>query len=337
MSAAVVDTSGLAQPLTLVFGGCCSNAWSLEQMLTHDARLASALTLIQMLFTVLHSLPAVLSTTTSTGTFTLKLRPRAVPLREWAAQVVVLTAMSLLNGWVFLYPVPVTIQIIFRSAALIVSMVFNFIFNDRRYTLLQMVAVSIVSTGIVVSTLAKPGGTGTGSKDASAEEVDTTSYLTGIGLLSLALIMAGVLGILQERTFAKYGPHWREGLFYTHVMSAPLIASTPGIGKSIQALRAADLRTALPVLVLNVLTQSVCVAGVNQLMSRVSSVSTNIVLTTRKALSLCISVWYFGAGWNAQLGLGAGLVGVGTVLYAVSSSAPHKDKKAKKQKKVKVE
>jgi len=27
--------------------------------------------------------------------------------------------------------------------------------------------------------------------------------------------MAGTLGILQERTFAKYGPHWREGMFFT--------------------------------------------------------------------------------------------------------------------------
>ena len=48
--------------------------------------------------------------------------------------------------------------------------------------------------------------------------------------------------------------------------------------------------------------------------------STNIVLTTRKALSLCISVWWFGSGWNGQLALGAGLVGAGTILYAYSSS-----------------
>ena len=180
------------------------------------------------------------------------------------------------------------------------------------------------------------------------------SYLTGIALLSLSLMMAGILGILQERTFTKYGPVWREGLFYTvrdtlsprvyltqevslqHAMSLPLMVSTSGISNSLQAIRAADVRTMLPVIVLNVLTQSLCVAGVNQLMSvslprvvcdppvadilqRVSSVSTNMVLTTRKALSLCISVWYFGSGWNAQLGLGAGLVGIGTVLYAYGS------------------
>ena len=54
----------------------------------------------------------------------------------------------------------------------------------------------------------------------------------------------------------------------------------------------------------------------------VSSVSTNLVLTTRKALSLCFSVWWFGNGWNAQLGLGAGMVFLGSLLYTFVSSAP---------------
>ena len=91
----------------------------------------------------------------------------------------------------------------------------------------------------------------------------------------------------------------------------------------------------------NMLTQLACVSGVNQLSSvrpvppsralrslltpslqRISSVSTNLVLTTRKALSLCFSVWWFGNGWNAQLGVGAGMVFLGSVLYtAVTSRA----------------
>ena len=51
-------------------------------------------------------------------------------------------------------------------------------------------------------------------------------------------------------------------------------------------------------------------------MQRVSSVSTNLVLTTRKAVSLCFSVWWFGNGWNAPLGAGAiaaSIVQVGTL------------------------
>ena len=55
-------------------------------------------------------------------------------------------------------------------------------------------------------------------------------------------------------------------------------------------------------------------------MQRVSSVSTNLVLTTRKALSLCFSVWWFGNGWNAQLGVGAGMVFLGSLLYTAVTS-----------------
>lgn len=86
----------------------------------------------------------------------------------------------------------------------------------------------------------------------------------------------------------------------------------------------------------NLITQLLCVSGVNQLASvshhllpyecgrgggadfslkRVSSVSTNLVLTSRKALSLCLSVWVFGSEWNYGLFIGAVLVFFGSILY----------------------
>lgn len=34
-------------------------------------------------------------------------------------------------------------------------------------------------------------------------------------MLTASLLLTGVLGLLQERTYTKYGPCWREGLFYT--------------------------------------------------------------------------------------------------------------------------
>ncbi|KAF7346006.1 Glucooligosaccharide oxidase [Mycena sanguinolenta] len=58
--------------------------------------------------------------------------------------------------------------------------------------------------------------------------------------------------------------------------------------------------------------------GVNKLSSQVSSVSTNIVLTVRKAISLCFSVWWFGNPWNAGLGIGASMVFCGSLLFTVS-------------------
>jgi len=54
-------------------------------------------------------------------------------------------------------------------------------------------------------------------------------------------------------------------------------------------------------------------------LQQVSSVSTNVALTARKALSLCLSVWWFKNDWNAQLGFGAFMVFFGSLLYAVNT------------------
>ena len=45
--------------------------------------------------------------------------------------------------------------------------------------------------------------------------------------------------------------------------------------------------------------------------------STQVVLTARKAISLCFSVWWFGSGWNVELAAGAVMVFVGSFWYSV--------------------
>lgn len=74
----------------------------------------SALTFSQMLFIALQALPTFLERQPNAVLPRLA-RPH-VPMRRWAVQVVLLTAGSLLNNWVFKYDIPLTIQIVFRSA-----------------------------------------------------------------------------------------------------------------------------------------------------------------------------------------------------------------------------
>jgi UDP-xylose/UDP-N-acetylglucosamine transporter B4 len=122
-------------------------------------------------------------------------------------------------------------------------------------------------------------------------------------------------------------------VFYTHLLSLPIFLFLFQDVK--QGLASLSLARLDPypsddkafgwggpwlILLANLTTQLVCVSGVNRLSSRVSSVSTNIVLTTRKAISLCFSVWWFsgGSGWNKELALGAGMVFVGSLVFSVS-------------------
>ncbi|KAI0731225.1 UAA-domain-containing protein [Earliella scabrosa] len=313
--------------LSLVFGGCCSNVWSYEQLLKMDAHIGTTLTFSQMLFITAQSLPSFLVFPQGGGFPHLK--PRHVPLSNWALQVLVLTSGSLMNNWVFAFSVPLTIQIVFRSAGLAVSMLLGYLVMKKRYSLAQVTAVAFVSAGVVLATLSRPSST------KVSDDVDIGRYTIGVAMLTFSLLLTGILGVLQERTYTKYGPHWKEGVFYTHCLSLPIflffvsdlkrgfrgLSSPASLAPfSVEALGSLAPYVPYAVLVANMFTQLACVSGVNQLTSHVSSVSTNLVLTTRKAISLCFSVWWFGNGWNAQLGLGASMVFLGSLFYTAVTS-----------------
>jgi len=122
----------------------------------------SALTFSQMFFIALQSLPSFLNF--SRPGFVPRLKPRQVPLAQWALQVLVLLSGSLLNNWAFAYDVPLTILIVFRSAGkaqvswglihiywnrvfsgLPVSMLFGYIFSRRQYIPMQIVRPPFVT------------------------------------------------------------------------------------------------------------------------------------------------------------------------------------------------
>lgn len=203
-------------------------------------------------------------------------------------------------------------------------------------------------------------------------------------MLTVSLLLTGVLGLLQEKTYTRYGPCWKEGLFYTvstasphtgpasdtdparalaadlsslhperparlpqparrdaaragrckHVRERDIPTRTAEGAGGPHAPRAvpharqqphhaarlrlrrepAHLRAPLPPPPVPPIADHSCYV------QRVSSVSTNLVLTTRKAISLCFSVWWFGNGWNEQLGVGAGMVFLGSILYTIVTS-----------------
>lgn len=124
-------------------------------------------------------------------------------------------------------------------------------------------------------------------------------------------------------------------MFYLHFLSMPIFLSLKdGITEQFYTLQqnSAFSTSSVPfpspipiaylILGLNVSTQLVCVAGVNRLTSRVSSLTVNLILVVRKAVSLIISLTLFGDRemdeWQRSLLFGgAGLVFVGTILYSI--------------------
>ncbi|EUC55678.1 UDP-N-acetylglucosamine transporter, putative [Rhizoctonia solani AG-3 Rhs1AP] len=310
--------------VSLVFGGCCTNAWTLERVLNETPSIGTTLSFLQMLFITVQTLPSVLQwETPSWGWMPLpSFKPRNIPISVWSLQVVLICAISTLNNLTFRYKLPLSIQIVLRSAGLIVSMTLGYLFAGKRYNQTQLLAAVLVTLGVITTTTSK-------SPSAALHQADTKEYTLGIACLGLSLLGSGVLGLYQERTFAKYGPHWKEGVFYTHAMSLPIISSMwTEITDGWRSLATSSSSHATfyglnglhAILVFNIITQAVCVRGVNNLTSQVSSVTTNLVLTARKAASLCLSIWWFGSGVSTRLAIGASCVFAGTVIYAQASS-----------------
>ncbi|KAK7045995.1 golgi uridine diphosphate-N-acetylglucosamine transporter [Paramarasmius palmivorus] len=293
---ALVDYSSI---LAMVFGGCCANVWTYEQLLMLNPRIGSALTFSQMVFITVQSIPLFLilprNTQGKATSWIPRLKPRQVPLAEWILQVFVLTSGTLLNNWAFAFNVPLAVMIVFRSAedtlayealllsGLAVSMLLGYFVLKRRYNVYQVVSVLIVSVGVVLATLSKSSSAST---KTSAHD-NLNDYAIGISMLVVSLLLTGVLGILQEKAYKKYGPCWQEGVFYTvSAFTYITFLANFELAKHFLALPAflflgADLKQGFAslsenkasstaswlMLAANLATQLICVSGVNRLTS----------------------------------------------------------------------
>lgn len=148
------------------------------------------------------------------------------------------------------------------------------------------------------------------------------------------------MGLYTEETYQRYGPQWKENLFYSHLLSLPLfLPFAPSMARTLSLViksepivLPAPLATAtgplrlpsqLLYLVTNVLTQYACIRGVNLLAAASSALTVTIVLNIRKLVSLLISIWLFGNSLAQGTLVGALVVFGSGALYSVGSSKSH--------------
>lgn len=240
----------------------------------------------------------------------LRLKERKIPIKVWLLQVVLFFFISLLNNAAFGYAVPMSVHIIFRSGGLVINMIVGWAVGGRRYTLRQVLSVIIVTAGVVLTTLSASQ-----NKRVVSRGEGLATYATGIAILTAALVLSGFLGLAQDRAYTRYGrgrEQGEESLFYLHALAMPGFMF---VGQDIrQKWTETQDKTFYALLALNVLTQLVCVSGVNQLSGRVTSLTVTLVLAVRKAVSLLISIKH-GESW--MMWVGAALVFSGTTLYAL--------------------
>ncbi|KAJ7074498.1 UAA transporter [Mycena amicta] len=373
--------------LSLVFGGCCSNAITLEQLTSTYPLSGSLITFFQFLLISLHGLPSHISWTNS---YYPKFRPRHIPLRPYLVQVALFYLISLLNNAAFSYEIPMSVHIIFRSGGLVVSMLLGWAVSGKKYTFGQVISVLLVTLGVVLTTLSAADHATVAS---SGPSTSLNTYIQGIAILSLALLLSGFLGLVQDHTYSRYGrtnSSWQESMFYLHFLALPMFVSVRqdiisqlrfvssgarttyavpvpfphaitklfGSGSSASGTKSPpgflniqrpyvgnanspallllfNLPRAYAPLLLNTLTQLICVAGVHRLTTRVSALTVTLILVVRKAVSLLISVLWLSQGARVDQTLmwsGAVMVLVGTVGYSVFIGQKRKDAVEKEKK-----
>jgi drug/metabolite transporter (DMT)-like permease len=184
----------------------------------------------------------------------------------------------------------------------------------------------------------------------SHQDPPRSSFGLGLVVLLVAQILSSYMGIYVQDTYAKYGNHWRENLFYSHIFSLPMFlplqpmlsAQYQRLSRSGPPMLPAQLLPIIPLaaqrlvartpaslyhLAVNIITQLICITGVNLLGSTSSAVTVTIVLNIRKLVSFMLSVWLFGNPMSGLMALGAALVFGAGALYGWETTVGIKRRK----------
>lgn len=305
--------------LVQVFGGCCTNVFVLENLLSNndsEYSLGTLVTFCQFLTT------AILSAPINSRGF---IKPK-VPIDKWLLPVALYFITSLLNNLVWQYDISIPTHIIFRSSGTVVTMVVGYFFGGKRYNKHQIISSIIITLGTIKATL---------PEDTSTLVEFNSKFLYGITILFIACIISAFMGLYGEQIYKTYGNQWQESLFYNHFLGLPLfLFVSPIISKEIKIVLKSEPLSfgvfSLPKqvfnLLMNVFTQYLCSKGVNMLAGNTSALTVTVVLLVRKFISLILSVVWYG---NKMTSLGiTGSIAVfgGAAYYSLSGIRTNKIK-----------
>ncbi|CAK7211094.1 golgi uridine diphosphate-N-acetylglucosamine transporter [Sporothrix eucalyptigena] len=199
--------------LGLIFGGCCSNVFALEAIIKVEPNSGTLLTFTQFLFVAITGYVSQFDRE-RTPFF---IRPNKVPIKRWLINIILFFSINVLNNHAFSYNISVPVHIILRSGGSITTMVAGFLYG-KRYSRIQIIAVVLLTVGVVIAAWSDAQ-----SKDVAEEAAEgSVDFIIGLSILFIAQVLSSVMGLYTEETYKKYGPQWRENLFYSHLLSLPL-------------------------------------------------------------------------------------------------------------------
>ncbi|XP_029951941.1 UDP-xylose and UDP-N-acetylglucosamine transporter isoform X3 [Salarias fasciatus] len=309
---------GTAFAIALVFLGCCSNVVSLELLVRDFPGCGNIVTFAQFLFIALEGF-------VFESNFGRK-KP-AIPISNYVIMVTMFFTVSVINNYALNFNIAMPLHMIFRSGSLIANMILGIIILKKRYSASKYLSIALVSAGIFICTIMSAKQVNVDNKGSEDQGFYVfLHWLIGIAMLTFALLMSARMGIFQEMLYKQYGKHPKEALFYNHCLPLPgfLLLCTDIYNHSVLFSQSTPVKVPVvdvmvPImwiyLLINVVTQYVCIRGVFILTTECTSLTVTLVVTLRKFLSLIFSIIYFQNPFTAWHWVGTAVVFVGTLLY----------------------
>lgn len=315
----------LIKAYSVVYGGCCSNAFSLEKIVQSEKHASTLVTFSQFIFVSIVSF-FLLCDFKNYSYKTLFIPPPRIPLKRYLFMTMMFSATSILTNFVFKFHISVPIHVIFRSLGTSVTMLIGVLFYNKRYNWKQILSACLLTLGVCIVTLNSHRALETGNS-SNMDDIDGGSlsldkqlmWAMGIGILALSTTIASFMGLYSETTYAIYGRgHWKENLFYSHALGLPFfIFMLPSIINEYKNILSPNF---FKWLLINCITQLLCVTGVNMLVVSTSALTTGIILMIRKFFSLILSIIFFDFKLESWGYLGCLFVLIGALMYSTSGS-----------------
>nr|XP_029523239.1 UDP-xylose and UDP-N-acetylglucosamine transporter [Oncorhynchus nerka] len=302
----------------LVFVGCCSNVVFLELLVRKFPGCGNIVTFAQFAFIALEGFIFE----TNFG----RKKP-AIPMSNYVIMVTMFFTVSVINNYALNFNIAMPLHMIFRSGSLIANMILGIIILKKRYSMSKYLSIAMVSLGIFICTIMSARQVNTGAEGSEDQDVYAfLHWLLGIAMLTFALLMSARMGIFQETLYKQYGKHSKEALFYNHCLPLPvfLLLSSDIYNHGVLFSQSTPVEVpvigqAVPVmwlyLLINVITQYVCIRGVFILTTECASLTVTLVVTLRKFISLIFSILYFKNPFTAWHWVGTAVVFLGTLIY----------------------
>ncbi|EGC39968.1 hypothetical protein DICPUDRAFT_74467 [Dictyostelium purpureum] len=324
-------------PMSMIMLGCCSNVVTLELIIKESSSHAVLVTFFQFLTVAIIAFFVNVIWKVKYGIIPIPIgfRERKIPMTTYFLMVSIFFILSVLNNKALDYDIPVPFHMIFRSSSLLSTIFIGSIFYKKSYSKQQVISLFMVTLGIIFATFNSMPDS---KKDISfGQESNVFKFSIGILMLTTAMFLSSILGLIQESTYRLYGKdrHY-ETIFYSHLLSLPFFLFLKDdiiqhilINNQSQLLELpfglGEYPSLWVYLIINVITQYVCIQGVFILTGKTSTLTCTLVISIRKFISIIISVIYFKNDLTFLLFISTCLVFIGTFMY---STAPKIEKKS---------